>query len=414
MQIKRDDYLNKLILKKHNKLVKVITGLRRCGKSYLLFTLFARHLLELGIDNEHIIAIQLDRFDYKHLREPANLLNHIKSLIKDEKMHYIMLDEVQFLKNFEEVLNTLLYFDNVDVYVTGSNSKFLSSDVITEFRGRGDELHLYPLSFKEFMQTKDDINTAWNEYIVWGGMPFVATLPTQEQKSAYLQNLFKEVYLKDLIERNNISKTYELESLLDILASNIGALTNPSTIEKTFASKGIKISNVTIKNYIDFLQDCFLISSANRYDVKGRKYIGTPLKYYYEDIGLRNARLNYRQIEPSHIQENIIYNELKSRGYMVDVGVVEVRKMQDGKSVNKSLEVDFVINKADKRIYIQSALSMPSEEKRAQEKQSLINIKDNFKKIIITKDSLPSFYDDDGVFTINLFDFLLDDECLKV
>lgn len=414
MQIKRDDYLNKLILKKHNKLIKVITGLRRCGKSYLLFTLFARHLLELGVDNEHIIAIQLDRFDYKHLREPANLLNHIKSLIKDEKMHYIMLDEVQFLKNFEEVLNTLLYFDNVDVYVTGSNSKFLSSDVITEFRGRGDELHLYPLSFKEFMQTKDDINTAWNEYIVWGGMPFVATLPTQEQKSAYLQNLFKEVYLKDLIERNNISKTYELESLLDILASNIGALTNPSTIEKTFASKGIKISNVTIKNYIDFLQDCFLISSANRYDVKGRKYIGTPLKYYYEDIGLRNARLNYRQIEPSHIQENIIYNELKSRGYMVDVGVVEVRKMQDGKSVNKSLEVDFVINKADKRIYIQSALSMPSEEKRAQEKQSLINIKDNFKKIIITKDSLPSFYDDDGVFTINLFDFLLDDECLKV
>lgn len=414
MQIKRDDYLNKLILKKHNKLIKVITGLRRCGKSYLLFTLFARHLLELGIDNEHIIAIQLDRFDYKHLREPANLLNHIKSLIKDEKMYYIMLDEVQFLKNFEEVLNTLLYFDNVDVYVTGSNSKFLSSDVITEFRGRGDELHLYPLSFKEFMQTKDDINTAWNEYIVWGGMPFVATLPTQEQKSAYLQNLFKEVYLKDLIERNNISKTYELESLLDILASNIGALTNPSTIEKTFASKGIKISNVTIKNYIDFLQDCFLISSANRYDVKGRKYIGTPLKYYYEDIGLRNARLNYRQIEPSHIQENIIYNELKSRGYMVDVGVVEVRKMQDGKSINKSLEVDFVINKADKRIYIQSALSMPSEEKRAQEKQSLINIKDNFKKIIITKDSLPSFYDDDGVFTINLFDFLLDDECLKV
>lgn len=414
MQIKRDDYLNKLILKKHNKLIKVITGLRRCGKSYLLFTLFARHLLELGVDNEHIIAIQLDRFDYKHLREPANLLNHIKSLIKDEKMHYIMLDEVQFLKNFEEVLNTLLYFDNVDVYVTGSNSKFLSSDVITEFRGRGDELHLYPLSFKEFMQTKDDINTAWNEYIVWGGMPFVATLPTQEQKSAYLQNLFKEVYLKDLIERNNISKTYELESLLDILASNIGALTNPSTIEKTFASKSIKISNVTIKNYIDFLQDCFLISSANRYDVKGRKYIGTPLKYYYEDIGLRNARLNYRQIEPSHIQENIIYNELKSRGYMVDVGVVEVRKMQDGKSINKSLEVDFVINKADKRIYIQSALSMPSEEKRAQEKQSLINIKDNFKKIIITKDSLPSFYDDDGVFTINLFDFLLDDECLKV
>lgn len=414
MQIKRDDYLNKLILKKHNKLIKVITGLRRCGKSYLLFTLFARHLLELGVDNEHIIAIQLDRFDYKHLREPANLLNHIKSLIKDEKMHYIMLDEVQFLKNFEEVLNTLLYFDNVDVYVTGSNSKFLSSDVITEFRGRGDELHLYPLSFKEFMQTKDDINTAWNEYIVWGGMPFVATLPTQEQKSAYLQNLFKEVYLKDLIERNNISKTYELESLLDILASNIGALTNPSTIEKTFASKGIKISNVTIKNYIDFLQDCFLISSANRYDVKGRKYIGTPLKYYYEDIGLRNARLNYRQIEPSHIQENIIYNELKSRGYMVDVGVVEVRKMQDGKSINKSLEVDFVINKADKRIYIQSALSMPNEEKRAQEKQSLINIKDNFKKIIITKDSLPSFYDDDGVFTINLFDFLLDDECLKV
>lgn len=414
MQIKRDDYLNKLILKKHNKLIKVITGLRRCGKSYLLFTLFARHLLELGVDNEHIIAIQLDRFDYKHLREPANLLNHIKSLIKDEKMHYIMLDEVQFLKNFEEVLNTLLYFDNVDVYVTGSNSKFLSSDVITEFRGRGDELHLYPLSFKEFMQTKDDINTAWNEYIVWGGMPFVATLPTQEQKSAYLQNLFKEVYLKDLIERNNISKTYELESLLDILASNIGALTNPSTIEKTFASKGIKISNVTIKNYIDFLQDCFLISSANRYDVKGRKYIGTPLKYYYEDIGLRNARLNYRQIEPSHIQENIIYNELKSRGYMVDVGVVEVRKMQDGKSINKSLEVDFVINKADKRIYIQSALSMPNEEKRVQEKQSLINIKDNFKKIIITKDSLPSFYDDDGVFTINLFDFLLDDECLKV
>lgn len=414
MQIKRDDYLNKLILKKHNKLIKVITGLRRCGKSYLLFTLFARHLFELGIDNEHIIAIQLDRFDYKHLREPANLLNHIKSLIKDEKMHYIMLDEVQFLKNFEEVLNTLLYFDNVDVYVTGSNSKFLSSDVITEFRGRGDELHLYPLSFKEFMQTKDDINTAWNEYIVWGGMPFVATLPTQEQKSAYLQNLFKEVYLKDLIERNNISKTYELESLLDILASNIGALTNPSTIEKTFASKGIKISNVTIKNYIDFLQDCFLISSANRYDVKGRKYIGTPLKYYYEDIGLRNARLNYRQIEPSHIQENIIYNELKSRGYMVDVGVVEMRKMQDGKSINKSLEVDFVINKADKRIYIQSALSMPNEEKRAQEKQSLINIKDNFKKIIITKDSLPSFYDDDGVFTINLFDFLLDDECLKV
>ena len=396
MDIKRDKYLNDLINRMHNGMIKVVTGIRRCGKSYLLFNIFKNYLLEHGVAASHIITIELDQRKNKKYRDPDTILYYIESLIEDDEQYYIMLDEVQMLQEFEEVLNSLLHIRNADIYVTGSNSKFLSKDVITEFRGRGDEIHVYPLTFKEFMEAYDgDMYRGWAEYVVYGGLPLTVTMKTEEQKISYLTNLFKETYLKDIIERHHIEKTQELEDLVNILASAIGSLTNPPKIEATFKSAiQSTISLNTIRQYIEHLEDAFIINKANRYNVKGRKYIGTPLKYYFEDVGLRNARLGFRQVEETHLMENIIYNELRSRGYTVDVGVVEKRGTdENGKEYKNQLEIDFVANLGSKRYYIQSAFSMPTEEKRIQEKASLVNVNDSFKKIIIGKDVfVPSEY----------------------
>lgn len=417
MKIKRDKYLNDLIIRINNKMIKVITGIKGCGKSYLLFEIFKTYLLEQGNDEEHIISIELDQRKNRKYRDPDVILDYIESKITDKKMYFILLDEVQMLNEFEEVLNSLLHIKNVDVYVTGSNSKFLSKDIITEFRGRGDEIHVYPLTFKEFMQVYDgDMYHGWGEYSTYGGLPLIATMKTDEQKINYLTNLFTETYLVDIIERNRIEKTVELEDLINILASAIGSLTNPSRIAATFKSQlNSNISVNTIKQFIDYLQDAFLIHATHRYDVKGRKYIGTPLKYYFEDVGLRNARLGFRQVEETHIMENIIYNELRSRGYLVDVGVVERRvKNKNGKNENKQLEVDFIANLGSKRYYIQSAFSLPTEEKVKQEKNSLISIRDSFKKIIIVKDVTKIKRDENGIVTMDLYDFLLNENSLEL
>ena len=372
--------------------------------------------MEHGVSASHIITIELDKRENKKYRDPDNILNYIESLIEDDEQYYIVLDEVQMLQEFEEVLNSLLHVRNADIYVTGSNSKFLSKDVITEFRGRGDEIHLYPLTFKEFMQAYDgDIYHGWAEYIVYGGLPLTVTMKTEDQKINYLTNLFKETYLKDIVERNQIEKTQELEDLINILASAIGSLTNPPKIEATFRSTiQSKISLNTIRQYIEYLEEAFIINKANRYNVKGRKYIGTPLKYYFEDVGLRNARLGFRQIEETHLMENIIYNELRSRGYTVDVGVVEKRGTDEtGKEYKKQLEIDFVANLGSKRYYIQSAFSIPTEEKRIQEKTSLENVNDSFKKIIVVKDIVNVTRDENGITTMSIFDFLLKDALFK-
>ncbi|MGN0397915.1 MAG: ATP-binding protein, partial [Candidatus Fimimorpha sp.] len=386
MEIKRDKYLNDLINRMHNGMIKVVTGIRRCGKSYLLFNIFRDYLKNQGVEDSHIIMIELDQRKNREYRNPDVILAYIESLITDNEQYYVMLDEVQMLSEFEEVLNSLLHISNIDIYVTGSNSKFLSKDVITEFRGRGDEIHIYPLTFKEFMQVYDgDVYHGWAEYVIYGGLPLTATMKTEEQKVGYLTRLFEETYLKDIIERHHIEKTQKLEDLTNILASAVGSLTNPPKIEATFQSvMQSKISLNTIRQYIEYLVDAFIINKANRYNVKGRKYIGTPLKYYFEDVGLRNARLGFRQIEETHLMENIIYNELRSRGYTVDVGVVEKRGInEEGKDEKKQLEIDFVANMGSKRYYIQSAFSMPTEEKRNQEKASLLNVNDSFKKIIV-------------------------------
>lgn len=417
MDIKRDKYLNDLINRMHNGMIKVVTGIRRCGKSYLLFNIFKNYLLEQGVPASHIIMIELDQRKNKKYRDPDVILDYIESLIEDDEQYYIMLDEVQMLQEFEEVLNSLLHIRNADIYVTGSNSKFLSKDVITEFRGRGDEIHIYPLTFKEFMEAYDgDMYRGWAEYVVYGGLPLTVTMKTEEQKISYLTNLFKETYLKDIIERHNIEKTQELEDLINILASAIGSLTNPPKIEATFKSAiQSTISLNTIRQYIEHLEDAFIINKANRYNVKGRKYIGTPLKYYFEDVGLRNARLGFRQVEETHLMENIIYNELRSRGYSVDVGVVEKRgTTEDGKEYRNQLEIDFVANLGSKRYYIQSAFSMPTEEKRIQEKASLINVNDSFKKIIIVKDVVNVTRDEDGITTMSIYDFLLKENSLEL
>ena len=417
MDIKRDKYLNDLINRMHNGMIKVVTGVRRCGKSYLLFNIFKKYLLEHGVSASRIITIELDKRENKKYRDPDNILNYIESLIEDDEQYYIVLDEVQMLQEFEEVLNSLLHVRNADIYVTGSNSKFLSKDVITEFRGRGDEIHLYPLTFKEFMQAYDgDIYHGWAEYIVYGGLPLTVTMKTEDQKINYLTNLFKETYLKDIVERNQIEKTQELEDLINILASAIGSLTNPPKIEATFRSTiQSKISLNTIRQYIEYLEEAFIINKANRYNVKGRKYIGTPLKYYFEDVGLRNARLGFRQIEETHLMENIIYNELRSRGYTVDVGVVEKRGTDEtGKEYKKQLEIDFVANLGSKRYYIQSAFSIPTEEKRIQEKASLENVNDSFKKIIVVKDIVNVTRDENGITTMSIFDFLLKENSLEL
>lgn len=417
MDIKRDKYLNDLINRMHNGMIKVVTGIRRCGKSYLLFNIFKNYLLEQGVPASHIIMIELDQRKNKKYRDPDVILDYIESLIEEDGQYYIMLDEVQMLQEFEEVLNSLLHIRNADVYVTGSNSKFLSKDVITEFRGRGDEIHIYPLTFKEFMEAYDgDMYHGWAEYVVYGGLPLTVTMKTEEQKISYLTNLFKETYLRDIIERYHIEKLQELEDLINILASSIGSLTNPPKLEATFKSViQSTISLNTIRQYIEYLEDAFIINKANRYNVKGRKYIGTPLKYYFEDVGLRNARLGFRQVEETHLMENVIYNELRSRGYSVDVGMVEKRGVnKDGKEYRSQLEIDFVANLGSKRYYIQSAFSMPTEEKRIQEKASLVNINDSFKKIIVVKDIVNVTRDEDGITTMSIYDFLLKENSLEL
>ena len=417
MDIKRDKYLNDLINRMHNGMIKVVTGIRRCGKSYLLFDIFKNYLLEHGVTAAHINTIELDQRKNKKYRDPDTILDYIESLIEDDEQYYIMLDEVQMLQELEEVLNSLLHIRNADIYVTGSNSKFLSKDVITEFRGRGDEIHIYPLTFKEFMEAYDgDMYRGWAEYVVYGGLPLTVTMKTEEQKISYLTNLFKETYLKDIIERHHIEKTQGLEDLVNILASAIGSLTNPPKIEAIFKSAiQSTISLNTIRQYIEHLEDAFIINKANRYNVKGRKYIGTPLKYYFEDVGLRNARLGFRQVEETHLMENIIYNELRSRGYTVDVGVVEKRGTdENGKEYKKQLEIDFVANLGSKRYYIQSAFSMPTEEKRIQEKASLVNVNDSFKKIIVVKDVVNVTRDEDGITTMSIYDFLLKENSLEL
>lgn len=417
MIIKRDKYLEALKVRMHNGMIKVITGIRRSGKSFLIFNLFYDYLIESGVDTDHIIKIELDLRQNKKYRDPDEILNYIDSKITDDHQYYILLDEVQMLSEFEEVLNSLLHIHNADIYVTGSNSKFLSKDIITEFRGRGDEIHVYPLSYKEFMEVYEgDRYSGFADYITYGGLPLTVTMKTEEQKIKYLSTLFDETYIKDIIERNHIEKVQELNDLINILASSVGSLTNPSKIEATFKSV-IKsdISLNTIRQYIENLKDAFVVNEAVRYDVKGRKYIGTPLKYYFEDIGLRNARLGFRQFEETHLMENIVYNELRLRGYQVDVGVVTKREKDDaGALTKKQLEIDFIANLGSKRYYIQSAYSMPDAEKVKQEKASLKSVNDFFKKIIIVKDVINVQHDEDGITIMSIYDFLLSDNSLEL
>lgn len=410
LEIKRDDYLKKLIAKEHNGLIKVITGMRRCGKSYFLFTIFKNYLLETGVSEDHIIDMAFDSYENKQYRNPDVLYPYVKGKIADKGMYYILLDEVQLLDEFESVLNGFMRMPNVDVYVTGSNAKFLSKDIITEFRGRGDELRMYPLSFREFMSNfNGNKYDGWNEYVLYGGLPLTVLLPTAEQKIEFLKRLLDETYINDIVGRHRIQNKEEFEELINILASGIGSLTNPKKLADTFQTKkNKKISSNTIKNYLDYLCDAFVVSRASRYDIKGKKYIDSPQKYYFSDIGLRNARINFRQVEENHTMENIIYNELLFRGYNVDVGLVAFTgKDSSGKAVHKQLEVDFVCNKGSKRYYVQSAFSIPDEAKMQQEANSLQRIDDSFKKIIVVKDVSAPWYTDKGILVIGIYDFLL-------
>ena len=430
MEIKRDLYLNKLISLKHNGLIKVITGIRRCGKSYLLNEIFYNHLLESGIDENHIIRFAFDSGDdldsigesiieiEKENRKvnPEKFMAFVRSKVTDSEMYYLLLDEVQMLDCFETVLNGYLRRKNMDVYVTGSNAKFLSKDIITEFAGRGDEIHMYPLSFSEFMTVyKGNKYDALSEYMLYGGIPLVVLRDGRENKASALENLFSEIYVRDIQKRNSVRNIGELEDLLNIISSAIGSLTNPEKLRKTFKSvKNSKITSATIKKYLDYLEDSFLIEAAQRYDIKGKAYIETPKKYYFSDLGLRNARINFRQFEQTHTMENVIYNELKMRGYKVDVGVVQVSERdKSGRSVRKQLEVDFVCNMGSARYYIQSAFAIPDEQKRAQEIRPFKKINDSFKKIIITKDIVPPYYDENGILTMSIYDFLLDYSSLE-
>ena len=416
MKIKRDFYLQQLVDGKQNGLVKIVTGIRRCGKSFLLFKLFRQYLLDVGVDSDHIIQIALDDIENANLREPLSLYKCIKAKMTDEELYYILLDEVQLVPRFEEVLNSLLRIDNADVYVTGSNSKFLSSDIITEFRGRGDEIHLYPLSLSEYCEgTGLSPAEAWKDYYTYGGLPHTLSLGTEQKKIDYLNNLFESVYLIDILERQRIKNKAEFEELVKIIASGIGTPTNPTKLENTFKSvKKVNIDSVTISRYLGYMQDAFLIEKAERYDVKGKKYIGSLAKYYFTDIGLRNAILGLRQQEETHIMENILYNELRRRGCKVDVGMVEQRFVDnDGKWQRKQLEVDFVVNEGNQRYYIQSALALPDEEKRKQEMGSLLRIHDSFKKIIIVKDDIKPWRDENGILTMGLLDFLMNADSLE-
>lgn len=416
MEIKRDAYLEQLKIRRDNGMIKIITGIRRCGKSFLLFELFKKYLLDTGIDADHIIEIALDGIESEELRDPKICYQYIKERIKDEGKYYLLLDEVQFMPRFEEVLNSMLRIKNIDVYVTGSNSKFLSSDVITEFRGRGDEIRIYPLSFAEFYAAYDgDYDDAWNEYLIYGGLPQVTQFSLERQKAEYLKNIFSNVYIKDVVDRNKLQNVDEIDTLVDVLASAIGAPTNPTKISNTFKSeRGITYSNKTISNHIDYLAQSFLISKASRYDIKGRKYVGANLKYYFTDIGLRNARLNFRQQETTHIMENIVYNELLIRGYNVDVGIVEIfGKNGEGKTTRKQLEVDFVVNQGSQRYYIQVAYDMSSEEKQAQEFNSLRNIPDSFKKIVVVNGTKKPWRNDEGFVIMGMKHFLLNADSLE-
>lgn len=417
MVVRRDIYLNKLISKKHNGLIKVVTGVRRCGKSYLMFNLFKEHLLSTGVDKNNIIEIAFDAFENKRYQDPYVLMPYLKEQIADDKMYYVLLDEVQLLGEFEAVLNSLIRMENVDVYVTGSNARFLSKDVITEFRGRGDEIHMFPLTFSEFMSvypgTKQD---GWDEYMLYGGLPLVLRFKEPEEKIAFLKSLFEETYISDIVGRHRIRNQAELEELLNILSSSIGSLTNPTKLSATFKSvKQKTISKETIGKYLGYLCDAFLIDSAVRYDVKGKKYINTPIKYYFTDIGLRNARLNFRQLEETHTMENIVFNELKTRGFNVDVGVVMANgKDKDGNSIRRQYEIDFVCNKGSRRYYIQSAYYVPDQAKMEQEQRSLMMTGDAFKKIIITRDAPVPYYNDRGVLIMSIFDFLLNPDSLEL
>ncbi len=410
--IERNDYLNKIIARKENGLIKVLTGIRRCGKSYMLNIIFYNYLIESGVKDDHIIKLALDREENKKYHNSKLLNEYIFSKIIDSDMYYVLIDEIQLTEGFEFVLNGLLYEKNIDVYVTGSNSRFLSSDIITEFRGRSDEVRIYPLSFAEFVNAFDgDRYEAWNEYVTYGGMPLILKQRTDEQKSKYLTSLYDLTYKKDIVDRNNIDKPDVLDTLINILASSVGFLTNPQKIYNTFVSNGITdISKNTIISYIDYLLDAFLIEKAERYDVKGKKYIQTPQKYYFADIGLRNAKLNFRQQEENHLMENIIYNELLIRGYNVDVGVVETREGNN----RKQLEVDFVCNQGNRRYYIQSALNLDTPEKTLQETKSLNNIGDSFKKIIVVKDNIKLWRNDDGILIIGIQEFLLNKNSLDL
>lgn len=427
MEIRRDKYLNDLVIRKGNGMIKVVTGIRRCGKTYLVFDLFVRHLIESGVPEDHIIALALDDRANVRYRDVDALYDYLMERIgNDRGVYYVLLDEIQYALTVKElrskdeppalygVLNGLLHRRNVDVYVTGSNSKLLSTDVMTEFRGRGDEVRIHPLTFAEFMQAFDgDRQAGWAEYVMYGGLPLTLSMHTPEQKASYLTGLFEEVYLSDVIERNHLTKSQELESLLNVLASSIGSLTNPSKIEATFRSElHSRLDADTVKRYIGHLGEAFLVSEATRYDVKGRKYIGTPKKCYFEDMGLRNARLGFRQIEESHIMENIIYNELRARGFSVDVGVVDRRMKNNGHDERRRYEVDFVANLGYRRYYIQSALQLDTPEKAAQEKRSLSLIEDSFRKIVVVNRVMRPYMDDDGILTMGLFDFLLNPNSL--
>jgi len=415
-EIKRDIYLNKLIERKENDMIKVITGIRRCGKSYLLFTLYYNYLLSIGVDKSRIIKIELDSEEYEDLYDAKKLGAYVREQIKDNEMYYVFLDEVQFVNGFEKVLNGLNRISNLDIYVTGSNSKFLSTDILTEFRGRGDEIRVYPLSLSEFVNGfEGSIEQAWNEYFTYGGLPLILSRKNDEQKSKYLNDLFEKVYFADIIERNNLQKDEVLEAIVNMLASAVGSLTNPLKIANTFESNGIKgVSDKTISLYINYLMEAFMINKSQRYDIKGKKYISTPSKYYFSDIGLRNARLNFRQQEENHIMENIIYNELLVRGFNVDVGVVEHNITVDGKNVRRQLEVDFVCNQGSKRYYIQSAFAIPDAQKMEQEKKSLVKINDSFKKIIVVKDNIKLWRNEDGILVIGIQEFLLNPNSLDL
>lgn len=430
MEIRRDFYLDKLIKRKHNGLIKIVSGIRRCGKSYLLNTIFYHHLLESGVEKDHIIRFAFDSADDLYLIgesliqiekekrgvDPEKFMAYIRTQIVDDKMYYLLLDEVQMLDCFESVLNGYLRKDNMDVFVTGSNAKFLSKDIITEFAGRGDEIHMYPLSFAEFMTVyNSDKYMGLSEYMLYGGIPLVVLRDNAQDKALTLQNLFDEIYIRDIYKRNNVRNQGELEDLLNILSSAIGSLTNPEKLKNTFRTvKKSKITSSTIKKYLDYFEDSFLIEAAGRYNIKGKAYIETPKKYYFTDLGLRNARINFRQFEQTHSMENVIYNELRMRGYNVDVGIIPVsEKDKNGKIIKKQLEVDFVCNLGSARYYIQSAYSLPDEAKRTQEIRPFRKIDDSFKKIVVTKDIVAPYYDEYGILTINIYDFLLNPRSLE-